>query len=242
MLMAFARSEIVYVSSLEEVILHLNGQGIIPMFQKAKVVENQSHSSYFKKIVGHSYAKYALEVAAAGEHHAFMTGPPGCGKSLLAETFPSIMHPLSKEAQSEMISLYQLSGSLWEHTEMPPFGNPHHSASGVSIVGGGQYPRPGEVSLAHQGGLFLDEIAEFTSNRDISRVFYSDRCMNPCPCGYAGSNSHYCTCASKQIIAYQNKLSGPLRDRFDINLSLLPVHLKSFQTGSEETSSTKEES
>ncbi|MGM0777913.1 MAG: YifB family Mg chelatase-like AAA ATPase [Bacillota bacterium] len=256
----FKDLEIVYVSSLEEVILHLNGQEIIPLFQRAKAVENQSYAADFKKIVGHSYAKYALEVAAAGEHHVFMTGPPGCGKSLLAETFPSIMPPLSKEAQLEMISLYQLSGSLWEHTEMPPFRNPHHSASGVSIVGGGQYPRPGEVSLAHRGVLFLDEIAEFTKKTldmlrqplesgkvSISRTqatvtypasFILIGAMNPCPCGYAGSNTHYCTCTSKRIIAYQNKLSGPLRDRFDINLSLMPVHLKSNQSGSDESSSS----
>ncbi|MBT2708636.1 ATP-binding protein [Pseudomonas sp. ISL-84] len=137
----FKELEIVYISSLNEVILHLNGQGSIPLFPKTKVVDNQIYSTDFKEIVGHSYAKYALEIAAAGEHHVFMTGPPGCGKSLLAESFPSIMPPLSKEAQLEMISLYQLSGSSWEYTDIPPFRNPHHSASGVSIVGGGQYPR-----------------------------------------------------------------------------------------------------
>jgi magnesium chelatase family protein len=189
-----------------------------------------------------------------------MTGPPGCGKSLLAESFPSIMPPLSKEAQLEMISLYQLSGSSWEHTDIPPFRNPHHSASGVSIIGGGQYPRPGEVSLAHRGVLFLDEIAEFTKKTldmlrqplesgkvSISRTqatvtypasFILIGAMNPCPCGYSGSNTHYCTCTPKQIIAYQNKLSGPLRDRFDINLSLGPVDLKSVNTRKEELSSS----
>ncbi|PWW31320.1 Mg chelatase-like protein [Cytobacillus oceanisediminis] len=189
-----------------------------------------------------------------------MTGPPGCGKSLLAESFPSIMPPLSKEAQLEMISLHQLSGGSWEHTDLPPFRNPHHSASGVSIIGGGQYPRPGEVSLAHRGVLFLDEIAEFTKKTldmlreplesgkvSISRTqatvtypasFILIGAMNPCPCGYSGSNTHYCTCTPKQIIAYQNKLSGPLRDRFDINLSLGPVDLKSVNMRKEELSSS----
>lgn len=108
--------EIVYISSVEEVLLHLKGQGAIPLFPQAKTAESRSHHSDFRKISGHSYAKYALEVAAAGEHHVFMTGPPGCGKSLLAESFPSIMPSLSKEAQLEMISLYQLSGSTWKHT------------------------------------------------------------------------------------------------------------------------------
>ncbi|PWW31290.1 magnesium chelatase subunit ChlI-like protein, partial [Cytobacillus oceanisediminis] len=131
----FKDLEIVYITSLEEVILHLNGQGTIQLFPKAKVIENLSNYTDFQQIVGHSYAKFALEVAAAGEHHVFMIGPPGCGKSLLAESFPSIMPPLSKEAQLEMISLHQLSGGSWEHTDLPPFRNPHHSASGVSIIG-----------------------------------------------------------------------------------------------------------
>jgi magnesium chelatase family protein len=148
----------------------------------------------------------------------------------------------------EMISLYQLSGNSYPHVALAPFRNPHHSASSISIIGGGQYPKPGEVSLAHRGVLFLDEIAEFSKKTldmlrqplengvvTISRTqatvkypasFILVAAMNPCPCGYAGSNSHYCTCSPKHILAYQNKLSGPLRDRFDIFLSLLPVDLR----------------
>ncbi|WP_306454183.1 YifB family Mg chelatase-like AAA ATPase [Neobacillus jeddahensis] len=199
----------------------------------------------FQQIVGHSSAKHALEVAAAGEHHVLMTGPPGCGKSLLAESFPSILPPLTKEAQLEVLSLYQLSRNNYTRCNMPPFRNPHHSASGIAIIGGGQYPKPGEISLAHRGVLFLDEIGEFTKKTldmlrqplesghiTISRThasitypasFVLIAAMNPCPCGYAGSNSHYCTCSPKQILSYQNRLSGPLRDRFDINLSLRPI-------------------
>jgi magnesium chelatase family protein len=193
-------------------------------------------------------AKRALEVAAAGGHHVLMTGPPGCGKSLLAESLPSIMPPLSKEALLEVISLYQLSGNSYPSQNQVPFRNPHHSASGISIIGGGQFPKPGEISLSHQGVLFLDEIGEFSKktldmlrqpmecgNVSISRThatvtypanFILIGAMNPCPCGYYGSNSHYCTCSLKQINAYQSRLSGPLRDRFDIFLSLAPVDLR----------------
>jgi magnesium chelatase family protein len=177
-----------------------------------------------------------------------MNGPPGCGKSMLAESFPSILPSLTKEAQLEMISLYQLSGNKYPNIHTPPYRNPHHSASAVSLIGGGPFPKPGEVSLAHRGVLFLDEIAEFSKKTldmlrqplesgsvTISRTqatikypasFLLVAAMNPCPCGYLGSNTHYCTCTSKQIISYQNRLSGPLRDRFDINLSLNPVDLK----------------
>ena len=198
-----------------------------------------------EQIIGHQVAKHTLEVAAAGEHHVLMTGPPGCGKSMLAESFPSILPTLTKESLLEVISLYQLSQNSFPHSNMPPYRNPHHSASGVSIIGGGQYPKPGEISLAHHGVLFLDEIGEFSKKTldmlrqplengliMISRThatitypasFILIAAMNPCPCGYAGSTTHYCTCSKKQILAYQNRLSGPLRDRFDINLSLRPI-------------------
>lgn len=173
--------------------------------------------------------------------NVLMTGPPGCGKSLLAESFPSILPPLSKEAQLEMISIYQLGGAPINDYYFPPYRNPHHSASGVSIIGGGQIPKPGEISLAHRGVLFLDEVAEFTRKtlemlrqplesgevticRARSTVSYPAKfillgAMNPCPCGYSGSNTHYCACTKKEIHAYQNKLSGPIRDRFDIILN-----------------------
>ncbi len=244
----FKELEIVYVSTLHEVIDHLSGKEIPQIISQPKEEEMLVSTIDFQQIIGHSYAKTALEVAAAGEHHLLMTGPPGCGKSMLAESFPSILPPLSREPQLEMISLYQLSGLTYPHVKLPPYRNPHHSASGVSIVGGGQYPKPGEVSLAHRGVLFLDEIAEFskktldmlrqpleTGSVTISRTqatikypasFILVAAMNPCPCGYSGSNTHYCSCSPKQILAYQNKLSGPLRDRFDIFLSLKPVDLK----------------
>jgi magnesium chelatase family protein len=240
--------EIIYTSSLREVIEYLEGRGGALFTPKKDELDSQ-HSNYidFQQVIGHQDTKRALEVAAAGEHHVLMTGPPGCGKSMLAESFPSILPPLSKEARLEIIALHQLSGTHYPNTNIPPFRNPHHSASGISIIGGGTYPKPGEISLAHRGVLFLDEIAEFpkkildmlrqpfeSGKITISRThailtypasFILLAAMNPCPCGYAGSNTHYCTCTQRQAKNYQNKISGPLRDRFDIRLTIKPVSL-----------------
>lgn len=246
----FVGLEIIYVSSLKDVIGHLTGQWNPSPIKRQAIEGNSERLEYldFQQIIGHSGAKHALEVAAAGEHHVLLNGPPGCGKILLAESFPSILPPLTKEAHLEILSLYQLSRNALKQSHFPPFRNPHHSASGVAIIGGGQFPKPGEISLAHRGVLFLDEIGEFPKKTldmlhqplengfiTISRTnavitypasFLLVGAMNPCPCGYAGSNAHYCTCSPKQILTYQNKLSGPLRDRFDINLSLRPVNLE----------------
>jgi magnesium chelatase family protein len=251
----FSEIEIIYVSSLQEVLNHLSGKVSIPVYKGKEYEEYPREVLDFEQIIGHDCAKSALEVAAAGGHHVLMTGPPGCGKSLLAESLPSIMPALSKEAFLEVVSLYQLSGNSYPFQYQVPFRNPHHSASGISIIGGGQFPKPGEISLSHQGVLFLDEIGEFSKktldmlrqpiesgNVSISRThatvtypsnFILIGAMNPCPCGYSGSNSHYCTCSPKQIRFYQNKLSGPLRDRFDIHLWISKVDFKKESSGEE---------
>lgn len=240
--------ELIFVGSLQQVLEILSGtRTISPRITRAVEDEPLNIYSDFQDIVGHSFAKYALTVAASGEHHVFMSGPPGCGKSLLAESFPSILPPLSKEARLETLSIYQLSDITNPYPMIPPYRSPHHSSSGVSIIGGGQNPKPGEISLAHRGVLFLDELAEFPKKTlemlrqpleagavSISRArttvtypssFILIGAMNPCPCGYHGSSNHYCTCSTKQITAYQNRISGPMRDRFDIFLFLKPVNL-----------------
>jgi magnesium chelatase family protein len=176
-----------------------------------------------------------------------MSGPPGCGKSLFAETFPSILPPLTQEAQLEVLSVYQLAKEKIISLKIPPYRNPHHSSSSISIIGGGTFPKPGEISLAHRGVLFLDEIAEFpkktldmlrqpleagkvTISRAQSTVTYPSSiiliaAMNPCLCGFLGSNKRYCTCNDKQIQSYKNRISGPILDRMDSLLFLQPVNL-----------------
>jgi magnesium chelatase family protein len=242
----FEGMEIRYATNLIEVVEDLTSKKKIPIHEFVNR-ENGISKNYpgFEQIIGQNEAKRVLEIAAAGGHHVFMTGPPGCGKSMLAESFPSILPALSKDKWFEVVSIYQLNGLAYKHGFSPPYRSPHHSASSISLIGGGQTPRPGEISLAHRGVLFLDEIAEFGKNTlemlrqpletgkiTISRVrstvsypssFILIGAMNPCPCGYYGSNTHYCTCSPKQITSYQNRISGPIRDRFDIFLSMKPV-------------------
>ncbi|WP_404330359.1 YifB family Mg chelatase-like AAA ATPase [Mesobacillus maritimus] len=251
--------ELVYVESLQDVLNLLAGQQLLPLLPEAERVEEPKVANRdFNQIIGHEFAKRALEIAASGEHYVLMDGPPGCGKSLLAETFPTILPSLSKEAQLEKISLYQLAGAPYSSLTIPPYRHPHHSASSVSIIGGGTNPKPGEVSLAHRGVLFLDELGEFskktldmlrqplenekvTISRIHSTVTYPAKfifiaAMNPCPCGYLGSDSHYCTCSEKQIKLYKNRVSGPILDRIDLLLTLKAVNLKGHDFSQNESS------
>ncbi|MFE8698136.1 YifB family Mg chelatase-like AAA ATPase [Cytobacillus sp. FJAT-53684] len=245
--------ECIVVQHIEEVVQHLEGQEVLAWHSESSQIidvnssTNDSLQKDISHVIGHEHAKRALEIAAAGEHNLLMSGPPGCGKSMLSETFPSILPALTNQAQLEVMSLYQLAGEKRIQPHTIPFRHPHHSASAVAIIGGGSNPKPGEISLAHRGVLFLDEMAEFTKktldmlrqpletgkvtiSRAHSTVTYPASfiligAMNPCPCGYLGSFHHYCTCSDKQIQAYRNRLSGPIYDRIDILLSLQSVNV-----------------
>src|SRR5712692_2586556 len=198
----------------------------------------------FRDVKGQQQVKRALEVAAAGSHSVLMIGPPGAGKSMLAARFPGLLPPMSGDEALESAALASLGsgGFHLEHWKRRPFRAPHHSASGVALVGGGSHPRPGEISLAHNGVLFLDELPEFdrkvlealrepleSGRIAISRAalqaeyparFQLIGAMNPCPCGYLGHFSGRCRCTPDQISRYRCRLSGPLLDRIDIQIEV----------------------
>ncbi len=201
----------------------------------------------FSDVKGQAVAKRALEIAAAGGHNVLMIGLPGTGKSMLAKRFPGILPPLTDEETLEITKIYSVCNLIGSSRRIThrPFRDPHHTVSDVALIGGGSTPKPGEVSLAHNGVLFLDEFAEFsrttlevlrqplengqvTISRAKETVTFPARftliaAMNPCPCGNLGSPHTPCTCTPMQISRYQNKISGPLLDRIDLTVHLNPV-------------------
>lgn len=256
--------DIVPLRNMDALIAHLNGQPSFDLDSQEVVIDTPTAATVemtttdFASIRGHEQAKRALEISAAGGHHLLLTGPPGCGKSMLSDSFHTILPDLVHEEIIELYSIYHLAQENRGMSVRPPYRHPHHSASSISLIGGGTFPRPGEISLAHRGVLFLDELGEFsrktldmlrqpmetgqvTINRVKQSVTYPSNFIliaatNPCPCGYAGSNERYCTCSPKQIMNYQLKASGPLLDRLDFVLSLHSVGLQA--TGKAETSSS----
>jgi magnesium chelatase family protein len=250
------------VSSLKELAEHLNPE-LATTLPPEPVTEidytRADDGNDFADIKSQPTAKRGLEIAAAGGHNLAMSGPPGTGKTMLAKAFASILPPLSFDEVLETTGIYSAAGYLAEQLiTHPPFRAPHHTASYISLVGGGNWPKPGEITLAHRGVLFLDEFPEFEKRViealrqpledriiTVSRArgsatfpanFILITAMNPCPCGYLGSRIKACTCSPHTLGRYQRKISGPIIDRIDLWLDVPAVDHRKLSGGDEESS------
>lgn len=254
------------VKDLNQVVDFLNESlNIEPLdIYKEDTTEYEDYELDFQDIKGQENLKRAMEISAAGNHNLIMIGPPGSGKTMAAMRLPSIMPKLSFEESIECTKIYSVTGNLKENKLIKnrPFRNPHHTSSSVALIGGGRIPKPGEISLAHNGTLFLDELPEFNKSTievlrqpleegsvTISRAnasltypanFLLIAGMNPCPCGYYGQQTQQCTCTIPQIQRYLNKISKPILDRIDLHIEVSPVKFKDLTEKTKKEESSKE--